>query len=50
MIPKIINKSVLAKELNISKQLLDWRIKKGFTEHQKQEIIIILKKYLTDVK
>lgn len=50
MIPKIINKTVLADELSISKQLLDWRIKKGLTEQQKKEISFILKKYLTNVK
>lgn len=50
MIPEIINKTVLAKELGISKQLLNDRINKGLKEHQKKEISIILKKYLTDVK
>lgn len=50
MIPKIINKTELALELKISKQLLDYRLKKGLSEYQKKEIEIILQKHLTNVK
>ena len=49
-IPTIINKAKLAKELEISKQLLEHRLKKGLTDDQKKEIIIILTKHLTEVK
>jgi len=49
-IPLIINKTQLAKELNISKQLLEHRLKKGLTDEQKKNIIIIFTKHLTNVK
>ena len=49
-IPPIINKTELAKELGISKQLLEHRLKKGLTEDQQKNILIIFTKHLTNVK
>ena len=49
-IPSIINKTELAKEIGISKQLLEHRLKKGLTEDQRKNILFIFNKHLTDVK
>jgi hypothetical protein len=49
-IPKIINKTVLAGEMGMSKQLLEYHEKKGLSPEHKNKIKIILKKYLTFVK
>ena len=43
-IPLIINKTQLAKELNISKQLLEYRIKKGLSEVDRNNIATVIEK------
>ena len=49
-IPKIINKTALAEELGISKQLLDHRLKKGLSKEQKNEVELIIKTHVNPSK
>ena len=48
-IPDIIKKAQLAKEMGISKQVLDLRIKKGLSEEDQKKIINIFNQLLTKV-
>lgn len=50
VIPNIINLSVLASDIGISRQLLEYRIRHGLTLEQKEEIKNIFTKYLTNLK